>query len=52
MPGEEVWLMGECRVSANTKILFGQSPADADLKTLAAIMTTISGIADFRHPLG
>jgi len=36
MPGEEVWLVGERRVSGEQKYYLANLPADADLKTLAA----------------
>ena len=36
MPGEEVWLVGERRVSGEQKYYLANLPADANLKTLAA----------------
>ena len=36
LPGEEVWLVGERRVSGEQKYYLANLPADADLKTLAA----------------
>ncbi len=36
MPGEEVWLVGERRVSGEQKYYLANLPADTDLKTLAA----------------
>jgi len=36
LPGEEVWLVGERRLSGEQKYYFTNLPADADLKTLAA----------------
>lgn len=35
MPGEEVWLVGERRVSGEQKYYLANLPGDADLKTLA-----------------
>jgi SRSO17 transposase len=36
LPGEEVWLVGERRVSGEQKYYLANLPGDADLKTLAA----------------
>ena len=36
MPGEEAWLVGECRASGERKYYLSNLPAETDLKTLAA----------------
>ena len=36
LPGGEVWLLGERRISGEQKYYLANLPADADLKTLAA----------------
>jgi SRSO17 transposase len=36
LPGEEAWVVGERRISGETKYYLSNLPADADLKTLAA----------------
>jgi SRSO17 transposase len=36
MPGEEVWLVGEWRLSGEQKYYLANLPTDADLRTLAA----------------
>ena len=36
MPGEEAWLVGECRPSGERKYYLSNLPAETDLKTLAA----------------
>jgi hypothetical protein len=43
MPDQEVWLVGEKRISGEQKCYLANLPADAKLRTLAATITARRG---------